>query len=140
MSAELRRARLSDITGMHRVRLSVQENRLVSTVLGEKDYAVVLETKGRGWVVEERQVIVAFAAANSENGSVWALFVEPGHERKGYGRQLHDVMVHWLRSQGHERLWLSTTPGTRAERFYEAAGWRRVGPAGDGEMRFELEL
>lgn len=93
MSAELRRARLRDITGMHRVRLSMQENRLVSRVLGEKDYAVVLETKGRGWVVEERQVIVAFAVANSENGSVWALFVEPDHERKGYGRQLHDVMV-----------------------------------------------
>lgn len=140
MSAELRRARLSDITGMQRVRLSVQENRLVSTVLGEKDYAVVLETKGRGWVVEERQVIVAFAVANSENGSVWALFVEPDHERKGYGRRLHDVMVNWLRSQGHERLWLTTTPGTRAERFYEAAGWQRVGPASDGEMRFELEL
>ena len=139
MSGELRRACLTDISGMHRVRLSVQENPLVSTVLGQKEYAMALE-KGHGWVIEARQVIVAFAVANSENGSVWALFVEPGHERKGYGRQLHDVMVNWLRSQGHERLWLTTTPGTRAERFYEVAGWQRVGPAGDGETRFELEL
>jgi GNAT superfamily N-acetyltransferase len=91
-------------------------------------------------VVEQQQAIVAFAVADGQNGSVWALFVEPAHEGKGYGRRLYDVMVHWLRSQGHGRLWLTTTPGTRAQRFYEAAGWKQAGSAGDGDMRFELEM
>jgi hypothetical protein len=30
-------------------------------------------------------------------------------------------------------------PGTRAERFYSEAGWKRVGMAPGGEIRFELK-
>lgn len=123
---------------MHRVRMSVQENRLVSTALSENDYVAAIESSGRGWVIERKGIIVAFAIGNSENESIWALFVEPGHDRKGYGRQLHDTMVAWLWEQGLGRLWLTTEPGTRAERFYEMAGWQRVGPSSHGEVRFEL--
>lgn len=82
--------------------------------------------------------IVGFAVGNAVNGSIWALFVEPGCEGQGYGRQLHDTMIDWLRKQGHNRLWLTTEPGTRASRFYEAAGWRRVGVTDDGELRYEF--
>jgi GNAT superfamily N-acetyltransferase len=57
--------------------------------------------------------------------NIWALFVDPEHERRGYGRMLHDTMTDWLRSRGVERLWLTTEPGTRAQKFYEAAGWHR---------------
>ena len=106
--------------------------------LSERDYVVAIEATGRGWVVEAEGNIVAFAIGDATNGSIWALFVEPGHEGKGYGRQLHDIMVAWLWEQGHDRLWLSTDPGTRAERFYSAAGWERVGEADRGEVRFEL--
>jgi GNAT superfamily N-acetyltransferase len=65
------------------------------------------------------------------------LFVHPDHERRGYGRLLHDTMVQWLFSRGLERLWLTTEPGTRAQRFYEAAGWERVGLSEHGELRYE---
>jgi GNAT superfamily N-acetyltransferase len=123
---------------MHRVRMSVLENRLVSMQLTERDYVVAIESTGRGWVVELQEKIVAFAIGNAADGSVWALFVEPGHERKGYGRRLHDVMIEWLWQQGHDRLWLSTEPGTRAEHFYTAAGWHRAGLTNSGEVRFEL--
>ncbi|HVS08434.1 MAG TPA: GNAT family N-acetyltransferase [Planctomycetota bacterium] len=138
MEAILREARRADIEGMHRVRMSVQENRLVSKVLSERDYVGAIETEGRGWVVEWQGAIVAFAVANSRNGSIWALFVEPSHEAKGHGRRLHDVMVAWLWDQGHDRLWLTTEPGTRAQRFYERAGWRCVGPTARRELRYEL--
>ena len=138
MNAELRQAQRHDIAGMHRVRMSVQENRLVSTALSESDYVAAIESTGRGWVIERQGVIVSFAVGNAQNGSIWALFVEPGHERNSYGRQLHDVMVAWLWQQGFERLWLTTEPATRAERFYKAAGWQQVGPASHGEVRFEL--
>jgi GNAT superfamily N-acetyltransferase len=124
---------------MHRVRMSVQENRLTSIALSEHDYAVAIDQTGRGWVVELQGNIVAFAVGNSVSGSIWALFVEPSHEGKGYGRRLHDIMVAWLWEQGHHQLSLTTEPDTRAERFYAEAGWKRAGLAPAGEVRFELE-
>lgn len=139
MKQLIRQARAADASGMHRVRMSVQENRLVSMQLSERDYVVAIEATGRGWVVEVEENIVAFAIGNATNGSIWALFVEPGHEGQGHGRQLHDIMIAWLWEQGHDRLWLSTEPGTRAERFYATAGWRRACVTDRGEIRFELE-
>lgn len=50
-------------------------------------------------------------------------------------RELHAEMVSWLRSQGFERLLLTTEPGTRAERFYKAGGWIDVGHPDSGEIR-----
>lgn len=123
---------------MHRVRMSVRENRLVSMQLTEAHYVDAMETTGRGWVVELHGTIVAFAIGDTSNASIWALFVDPSCEGRGFGRQLHDEMVGWLWQQGHERLWLTTDPGTRAQRFYEAAGWRTVGPGTHGEVRLEL--
>jgi len=134
----MRQARSADVPAMHRVRMSVLENRLVSRRLSEQDYVDEIEVTGRGWVIEAAGNIVAFAVGNAATGGIWALFVEPVHEGKGYGRQLHDVMVAWLWQQGHERLWLTTGPGTRAARFYEAAGWRQTGITDDGESRYEL--
>lgn len=139
MEQLIRPALAADAAGMHRVRMSVQENRLVSMQLSEHDYIVAIEATGRGWVVELEGNIVAFAIGDTSTGSIWALFVAPGHEGKGYGRQLHDIMIAWLWEQGHDRLWLSTEPGTRAERFYSTAGWRRAGVTSSGEIRFELE-
>jgi GNAT superfamily N-acetyltransferase len=123
---------------MHRVRMSVRENRLVSTQLTEADYVDFIESRGQGWVIEVEGSIVAFAVGDASAASIWALFVDPSFEGRGFGRQLHDAMVSWLWQQGHERLWLTTDPQTRARRFYEAAGWRPSGPASHGEIRLEL--
>src|SRR5882672_6568934 len=119
----LRKARREDIPAIHRVRMSVRENRLVSTVITEGETREVIERLGCGWVIEAREEIVAFAIGNATNGNIWALFVHPDHERRGYGRQLHDTMVAWLWSRGLQQLWLTTEPNTRAQHFYEAAGW-----------------
>jgi GNAT superfamily N-acetyltransferase len=120
--------------------MAVRENRLVSVVLTEADYVHAIEVGGACWVVEAGGRIVGFAAGSVEDGNVWALFVHPDYEGRGYGRQLHDRMVASLRDQGVERLWLTTEPGTRAETFYLAAGWRRTGTTHSGEARFELAL
>lgn len=134
----IRQATAADATAMHRVRLSVTENRLVSVALTDHDYIEAIQAAGRGWVAEVDGVVVGFAVGNGQTGNIWALFVEPEYEGRGYGRQLHDVMVAWLWEQGHDRLWLSTDSSTRAERFYQRARWQRAGAAGDGEVRFEL--
>jgi GNAT superfamily N-acetyltransferase len=132
-----RLAHLADIPAMHRVRLSVRENRLMSLVT-EQDYALAIEETGRAWVVETNGTIVAFAVGNGVTGNIWALFVDPRHEGRGHGRALHDVMVQWLFSRGLTRLWLSTQPNTRAQRFYESAGWTCTGMLANGEVGFEL--
>ncbi len=136
----LRQAHRGDISGMHRVRIAVRENRLSSPDrISEADYALEIELPGRGWIIELGGEIIAFAIGNSSSGHIWALFVAPEHEGRGHGRRLHDVMIDWLCSQGRTQLWLTTAPGTRAQHFYEAAGWRCVGPVHSGELRFERE-
>ena len=138
MTTRIRRARRADIAGMHRVRMSVRENQLVSTVITESDYIEHLESSGRGWVAEESGEIVGLAIVNSRTGNIWGLFVHPDYEKRGLGRRMLDTAVGWLRSRGLSRLWLTTEPGTRAQRFYEAAGWSQVGVTEQGELRFEL--
>lgn len=133
----LRQAVASDISGIQRVRRSVRENRLLSTVIADAQVRDAIENTGRGWVVESDGEVVAFAVGNATNGNIWALFVHPDHERRGHGRLLHDTMVEWLRGQGLERLWLTTEPGTRAQRFYEKAGWELQGRTESGELRYE---
>src|SRR5687767_10506637 len=110
---------------MHRLRMSVQENRLTSGVITEQDYADALSAGG-GWIIEEDSEVVGFAIANAATANVWALFVDPAREGLGFGRRLHDAMIAWMSTQSVERWWLTTEAGTRAERFYERAGWTRV--------------
>lgn len=123
---------------MHRVRLAVRENRLSDPArITEADYRAALAELGCTWVVEEEGEIVAFATGY-RSGSIWALFVHPDHEGRGYGHVLHSTVVGWLWSLGLTRLWLTTSPGTRAERFYVARGWQPCGQTESGELRLEL--
>ena len=103
----------------------------------EADYVAAMEDLGRTWVIEAGGEVVAFASGYAA-GSVWALFVHPDHEGRGYGKALHATMIDWLWSLGHARLWLTTSPGTRAERFYLALGWQPRGTVPGGEVRLEL--
>ena len=133
----IRQALPTDIPAMHRIRMAVKENVLASVALTEADYAEAIGTTGRGWVAETGGEIVGFAVGNATNGNIWALFVHPDHEGRGYGRSLHDEMVAWLQGRGVRRLWLTTAPDTRAERFYRRAGWTPAGMTAGGELRFE---
>jgi GNAT superfamily N-acetyltransferase len=134
----LRQADSLDIPAMHRVRLAVRENALSDPhrITGA-DYLAALDALGRTWVVESGGEIVAFATGYRD-GSIWALFVHPDHEGRGYGRALHATVVAWLWSLGHKRIRLTTTPGTRAERFYLTQGWQVCGTVPGGEVRLEL--
>lgn len=137
---DVRVATEADIDEMHRVRMSVRENQLGdASLIGASEYRAMLTERGRGWVAEEDGRIVGFAVADRSRWNVWALFVDPRAEGRGVGRRLHDAMMGWFfASAGAERVWLSTDPGTRAERFYQAAGWRYAGHEPDGEARYEL--
>ena len=117
--------------------MSVRENRLISTVIGDEEVIEAIEDLGRGWVVEDNGEVVGFGIAIRKNRNIWALFLYPDHEGKGYGRQILDAMTQWLWTIGEAPIWLSTDPGTRAEQFYKKAGWVITGTMPNGEVRFE---
>jgi GNAT superfamily N-acetyltransferase len=135
--ATLRIATRADVPGIMRVRMAVRENRLERLVISDADCIEAIELSGRGWVAEVDGRIVGFAIGNHQSGNIWALFLLPEFERRGIGRRLHDVMIDWLWAQGLERLWLGTAPNTRAQAFYQAAGWQQAGVTAQGEVRFE---
>jgi GNAT superfamily N-acetyltransferase len=138
MTVTVRQAILEDVPAMHRVRLAVRENRLgPNSRIREESYPPYLEAIGRGWVLEERGVIVAFAIGEHETGNIWAVFVHRDHEGKGYGKMVQQPMVEWLFAQGLDRIHLSTGAGTRAQGFYEATGWTFTGIDPHGDATYE---
>ncbi len=135
----LRLATVHDIDAMHAVRLAVRENALSDdTLVRPEHYRAMLQESGRGWVHEESDKVVAFGIADQAHRNIWALFVALGFEGQGIGSELPEMMVTWLFEQSQEPVWLTTGRNTRAEHFYSAAGWRAVGSAANGEIRFEL--
>ena len=70
--------------------------------------------------------------------SIFALFVLPEHEGRGLGNRLLDLALQWLWDNGAELVWLTTSPDTRAARFYVRRSWTPAGMVPGGDMRFEL--
>lgn len=135
----LREAQIADIPELHRIRMSVKENALSNPDLVKpEDYEEFLTYRGKGWLCEINNLVVGFAIVDMKNHNVWALFLHPLYEQKGIGRKLHDTMMNWYFDKTTETIWLSTSPGTRAELFYHNAGWQETGFTKSGEVRFEM--
>jgi GNAT superfamily N-acetyltransferase len=134
-----REALTSDIKQIQVVRNAVKENMLSNPgLVTDKDCVEYLTLRGKGWVCETDGIIVAFAIADLIDNNIWALFVHPVFENKGIGKKLHDAMLNWYFDQQKEMVWLSTSPGTRAEKFYRMQGWKEAGLYGKGEIKFEM--
>jgi GNAT superfamily N-acetyltransferase len=135
----IREAVTADIPQIQIVRNLVKENPLPDpSLVTDADCKDYLTNRGKGWVCEIENKIVGFSIISVKDNNVWALFIQPGYERQGIGRLLHDKMMNWYFTQTNEIVWLGTAPGTRAEKFYEAAGWTRTGIRPNGEVRFEM--
>lgn len=136
---EIREARVDDYTALHHIRMAVNENVLSNPgLVTEVDYTEMLTQKGKGWVAIIENTIVGFAIVDISTLNIWALFILPEYEKQGIGKRLFGVMVDWSFQQPIQSLWLSTSPGTRAEGFYEKAGWEITGITSTGENRFEI--
>ncbi len=128
-----------DIPAMSTIRLAVQENRLRDpSRITHQMYVDYLDALGRSWVCEADGVIAGFACADKADASVWALFIDPAHEGLGIGKRLMALLTGYLFSLGHDTLVLTTGPGTRADAFYAAQGWRRGALTADGEVQYSL--
>lgn len=140
MTGRVREATEADIPAMMALRLSVRENQLFdpSQVTHEDCRAYV--QRGHMWVWDEGGEILGISASTCDTGWIWALFVRPGHERRGIGQALFAAACAALIGAGHHTLQLSTDPDTRAARFYRAAGWRETGRTPEGELIFALDV
>jgi len=134
-----REATIKDISQIQIVRNSVKENQLSNPALvSDKDCEEYLTVRGQGWVCEISDRIVGFSIADILGNNIWALFVDPECEGKGIGKTLHGLMMDWYFQQTKKTVWLSTAPGTRAEKFYKRSGWKDAGFHGKGEIKFEM--
>ncbi|WP_316797423.1 GNAT family N-acetyltransferase [Pedobacter agri] len=94
--------------------------------------------RGKGWVCEVEGEIVGFSIVDLKENNVWALFLRPEFENKGIGKELHRLTMDWYFSKTKQAVWLGTAPNTKAERFYELQGWKKVGMVNKGEVKFEM--
>lgn len=93
-----REATAADIPGIFRVRTSVVENLLTSAQLEQRgithaSVAAMFLAKAKGWIAEQRKQIIAFAIADREKKSIFALFVLPAFEGRGIGGRLLDLAL-----------------------------------------------
>jgi GNAT superfamily N-acetyltransferase len=133
-----REANSEDIPQIQIVRNAVKENMLSNPALvPDEDVYEFLFVRGKGWVCEIDNQIVGFSIADLKENNIWALFVDPNHDKKGIGKELHNLMLDWYFSQTKKAVWLGTAPGTRAEAFYKKQGWTDVGMHGE-ETKFEM--
>lgn len=135
-----RQAGVEDIPAMHEVRLAVRENVLSNPVrVRPENYRNLLERDGRCWLCEADGRVAGFVVADRVRANLWALFVAPEFEGRGIGRQLLDLATAWLLEEGDlDGAWLSTEPGTRAQRLYQRSGWSEAGTLPNGEVRYEI--
>ena len=137
----LRPAALGDIPRIFEIRNTVGENRLSDPSRVTEADTVRFIDDGALWVWQEADgLVTGFSGSDKRDGSIWALFVAPGHEGKGIGRALLKSACEALRAFGCRLASLSTDPGTQAERHYRADGWTVTGTNEKGELVFQKPL
>lgn len=86
--------------------------------------------------VEPDGRIVGFTAVRLAEGELFLLFVDPASGGRGVGRQLLGAAHDAMRSAGRSESFLFThEQNERAQRVYEAAGYRRDGSVKESDFR-----
>ena len=132
----IRKATRDDVLRIMEIRAGVRENRLRDASDVTVEHVCWFVDNPGIFLWEEDGSLVGFSASDPRNGNIFALFVEERYERRGIGRALLERACKVLADAGCTRVWLTTWPGTRAERFYRAAGWR-VSGMDNGNLVFE---
>ena len=137
--------KISDLPEVIDIRVSVKENaitlaRLSALGITTESLANALNTDSKGWVYIESGTMLGFVMGDGVTGEVYVLAVLPGHEKKGIGAGLMNAAQQWLFSQGHQQLWLKTSPDPsfRAYGFYKKLGWQPTGELDGEDEKFVL--
>ena len=139
-SGRIRRARPGDHARVTEIRNSVTENVLSDPSRVTIEHYKWFEQNPGVWLWEEDGRILGFSAADTRDGTIWALFIDPGHEGRGIGRALLAKACDVLREAGHRTATLGTEPGSRADGFYRQAGWIALHIDKRGEQILRLDL
>ena len=140
MPGLIRRATEADRERISEIRFSVTENVLRDRSRVTHDMVTWFIENPGIWLWEEDGNVLGFSSADTRDGTIFALFIDPAHERRGIGRALFARALDSLREAGHKIGSLTTQPGSRADRFYQKAGWKVMGTTDRGERIFEGEL
>jgi GNAT superfamily N-acetyltransferase len=136
MPAKIRRATDADRERISEIRFAVKENVLSDPSRVTHDMVTWFIENPGIWLWEEDGRVLGFSAADTRDGTIFALFIDPEHEGRGIGRALFARALDSLREAGHQTGSLTTEPGSRADRFYQAAGWKAIGTSERGERIF----
>lgn len=136
----LRRAVHADIPRLKEIRAAVRENKLGDPASVATEHYIDFIDRAAIWACDGSGRIVGFGAGDTRDGSVWALFVDPGYEGQGIGRALIDRICGDLAEAGHRIATLGTDPNTRAAHFYRRQGRVPGGLDAKGEMIFRKSL
>ena len=125
----IRRGHIDDLPEIARIRTSVTENHLSMEQMGELGITPqsIADDMTAGhlacWVAMDGSNIAGFSLADGRDGSIFGLFMDATHERKGHGSALLAACEDWLRQHGHTSARLATGRGTKALAFYLRRGW-----------------
>ncbi len=143
----IREATSLDVEATFVVRAATRENSISRerlAALGITPTSISEAMRGgsyRSWVCEADGEVVGFCNAEGSTGEVLVLAVLSGHEGMGIGTELLSCAVHFLRSVGNARIWLSASPlaSLRSHGFYRARGWSPTGKVhANGDEELEL--
>ncbi|PIV33242.1 MAG: N-acetyltransferase [Lysobacterales bacterium CG02_land_8_20_14_3_00_62_12] len=139
LNIHYRQATPADLPSMLQIRRRVLENpeNPASPMPAEVRLAALL--RGGCQVSCAGDRVVGFVQAIEQPPMIGGLYVDPEFEGRGIGKQLLRLAVQHLRAAGVASIWLSTVAGTRAERLYQSAGWRRSGQSAN-EVEYILML
>jgi len=109
------------------VRAAVRENRLVSRRISDEEVPATPRSARRGWVIEVDGAVVAFAIGDATIGNIWALFVDPAHERRVTVRRCTTRWSIGFGRRGCSACGSATESGHARRTFLSRAGWRHAG-------------
>ncbi len=142
----IRLATVDDVEAIFDIRTSVRQNHLSRAALAALDItpdtiAAAIMDAPCVWIADVDAMPVAFVMIDQALATVFAMFVHPDFENRGLGRQLMAVAEQALFAQ-HDVIWLTTDPADhiRANGFYQTLGWVQVGPATNGDVRYEKRV
>jgi len=140
MTGFIRRATEADRDRISEIRFAVKENILRDRSRVTHDMITWFLTEPGIWLWQEDGKVLGFSAADTRDGTIWALFIDPEHEGRGIGRALLAKACDVLRQAGHRTAMLGTEPGSRADGFYRQAGWIALHIDERGEQILRLDL
>ena len=137
----IRPAEPRDVEGIFQVRTSVTENILTVTQLTgfgitKASITEMILSAPCAWVAVDAEQVVGFSMIDVDEGSLFAAFVLPSYEGKGFGKKLVQAAEDALLER-HQVAWLKTGKTTRAAGFYRHLGWGNETDVDGVEIRLE---